>query len=52
MIDWVYNVPVHVALGKEPGDLEPSGIAQLLQLLVVGGGLVGESILGNRSVWD
>lgn len=50
MIKWICSVPVHVALGKEPGDLEPGGIAQLLQLLVVSGGLVRESILRNRAV--
>lgn len=42
-------LPVHVALGEEPGDVQPSGVAALLNLLVVGGDFVGELIVLNRT---
>lgn len=40
-------VPVHVALGEEPGEVEPVGVVAILQLLVVSGYLVGEAIVDN-----
>lgn len=45
------RLPIHVALGEEPGDVEPvRRVAALGELLVVGGDLVGEAIVDNGAV--
>lgn len=41
------NAAVHVALGEEPGDVEPCRVAALLELLVVSDRLFGEAVLGK-----
>jgi hypothetical protein len=44
-----WDLPVHVALAEEPGNLVPAGIAQLLNLLVVHGNFFGKAIIGEGS---
>ena len=43
------SVPEEIALGEEPGGVQPGDVAQLLELLVVAGH-VGVSVVSDRPV--
>ena len=44
------DAPVHVALGEEPGDVEPGRVAALFDLLVVALD-VGAAVVGEWAVF-